>query len=178
MLIGSFPIGKFSDPKRRHEIKEQEIEFFFGGEKNLLWRLLGDTFETELKTKEQIVTFLRKQKMGIGDVIRSCVRHEGRASDKDLLDIEWNMDLLKEIQNKKIRRLFFTSKGVEGWFYKLFPEARAKFESVILISPSAQSARGLGGSKEFKRWRMKNPKTSAYEFILKSYKDALLGSED
>ncbi len=58
LLIGSFPIGKFSDPSRKHEIKENEIEFFFGGEKNLLWRLIGDTFGVKLKSKKDIVKLL------------------------------------------------------------------------------------------------------------------------
>ncbi|MFL5785308.1 MAG: hypothetical protein ACJ76H_11895 [Bacteriovoracaceae bacterium] len=178
MLIGSFPIGKFSDPKRKHEIKSHEIEFFFGGEKNLLWKLLGDTFNVPLKSKNDIVVFLTKQKLGVGDVIRSCVRREGKASDKDLLEIEWNMGLLDELRKKKIRKLYFTSKGVERWFYRLFPEAREMFEALVLISPSAQSARGLGGSVEFKKWRMKNPHKAAYEFILKKYKDAFLRSQD
>jgi G:T/U-mismatch repair DNA glycosylase len=178
MLIGSFPIGKFSDPRRKHEIKSHEIGFFFGGEKNLLWKLLGDTFGVSLKNKNDIVAFLKKQKLGVGDVIRSCVRRNGKASDKDLLEIEWNIELLDELHEKKIRRLYFTSKGVERWFYRLFPEARDEFEAIVLISPSAQSARGLGGSAEFKKWRKKNPNESAYQFILKSYKDAFLRSQD
>lgn len=178
MLIGSFPIGKFSDPKRKHEIKSHEIEFFFGGEKNLLWKLLGDTFGVSMKDKNDIVTFLRKQKIGIGDVIRSCVRREGRASDKDLLEIEWNTELLAEIQKHRIEKLYFTSKGVERWFYRLFPDAREMFEGITLISPSAQSARGLGGSAEFKKWRNKNPREPAYQFILNSYRDAFLRSQD
>ena len=33
MIIGSFPSGKFTNPQRRYEIKPQEFDFFFGGEK-------------------------------------------------------------------------------------------------------------------------------------------------
>ncbi len=173
MLIGSFPIGKFSDPSRKHEIKENEIRFFFGGEKNLLWKLIGDTFGVKLKTKKDIVRLLTEKHIGVGDVIRSCVRREGRASDKDLLDIEWNTELLNIIRKNKIRKLYFTSRGVEKWFYRLFPDAR-DIEAITLISPSAQSARGLGGSVSFKIWRKKNPLTPTYEFILKSYQKAFL----
>ncbi len=174
LLIGSFPIGKFSDPSRKNEIKENEIDFFFGGEKNLLWRLIGDTFGVKLKSKKDIVKLLTEKRIGVGDVISSCVRHEGRASDKDLLEIEWNTDLLKLIRKNKIQRLYFTSTGVEKWFYRLFPDAR-DIESFTLISPSAQSARALGGSEIFKEWRKKNPLTPTYQYILKTYQKAFLG---
>lgn len=177
MIVGSFPIGKFSDPSRRHEILPHEILFFFGGERNLLWRLLGDTFGVELKTKSQIQKLLREKRIGIGDVIRSCVRREGRASDKDLLEIEWNTDLLGDIKRHKIRKLYFTSVGVERWFHQIFPEAKG-LETVTLISPSAQSARALGARADFKAWRRKNPERPAYDFILKSYRKVFLHGED
>lgn len=156
---------------RKHEIKENDIDFFFGGEKNLLWRLIGDTFGVRLKTKKDIVRLLTEKHIGVGDVIQSCVRLEGRASDKDLLEIEWNTDLLKVIRNKRIQKLYFTSSGVEKWFYRLFPDAR-DIEAITLISPSAQSARALGGSEKFKIWRKRNPLSPTYEFILKSYQKA------
>lgn len=177
LIIGSFPIGKFSDPRRKHEIKENEFEFFFGGEKNLLWRLIVDTFGVKLNSREEIVKLLTKEHIGVGDVIHSCVRREGRASDKDLLDIEWNTGLIDIIRKQKIEKLYFTSKGVERWFYRLFPEAR-EIKAVTLISPSAQSARGLGGTESFKKWRKNNPLTPTYQFILKSYQRAFLRSQD
>lgn len=174
LLIGSFPIGKFSNPARKNEIKKNEIEFFFGGEKNLLWRLIGDTFGVQLKTKKDIVKLLTEKHIGVGDVIHSCVRNNGRASDKDLLDIEWNTELLEVIRKNKIQKLYFTSRAVEKWFYRLFPDAR-DIPAVTLISPSAQSARGLGGSEGFQLWRKEYPMSPTYEFILKSYQRAFLG---
>lgn len=177
MIIGSFPIGKFSDPSRRHEIRPHEFDFFFGGERNLLWKLLGDTFGAELRTKDAIVKLLTEKKIGVGDVVRSCVRNEGRASDKDLLEIEWNTDLIRDIRKKNIELLYFTSKTVERWFYRLFPEAR-DIQAITLISPSAQSVRALGSRSDFRDWRRKHPHTPAYAFILKTYKKAFLGAQD
>lgn len=177
MIIGSFPIGKFSDPSRRHEIKEHEFEFFFGGERNLLWRLLGDTFGVKLAKKEDIIRLLTREKIGIGDVIHSCVRKDGRASDKDLLEIEWNTGLLDIIRNKKIEKVYFTSKTVERWFYRLFPEA-TDLRARTLISPSAQSVRALASRQDFRSWRKNNPQAKAYDFILKDYKKAFLAPLD
>jgi len=176
MIIGSFPIGKFSNPKRRHEIKETELDFFFGGATNLLWRLLGDTFNVELKTKTDIKRFLQAKKLGIGDVISSCVRREGKGSDKDLLEIEWNTRLMEDIKRHKIERLFFTSRGVEKWFFHLFPDV--EIETITLISPSAQSARSLWSNPSFEQWKKNNPDTPTYEFILKTYQKAFKSSLD
>ena len=176
MIIGSFPIGKFSNPKRRFEIKDSEIDFFFGGATNLLWRLLGDTFHEKLNSKNDIVKFLKKNKIGIGDVISSCIRLEGKGSDIDLLEIEWNLSLLQDIRQHKIQRLYFTSRRVEKWFFRLFPVT--DIETITLISPSAQSSRSLWSNPSYQTWRKKNPNAPAYFFILKTYKKAFKHSYD
>lgn len=169
MLIGSFPIGKFSDPKRRHEIKEHELDFFFGGEKNLLWKLLGNVFAMPVKTPEQVRKLLRAHKLGIGDVIRSCKRKKGGGSDTDLYDIEWNEKLIEVIRKNKIRTLYFTSKKVESWFNKLFKDTD-DLNKISLISPSGQSVRSLSRREDFKQWKIKNPEASSLEFIQHDYR--------
>lgn len=168
MIIGSFPIGKFSDPKRRHEIKPHELDFFFGGEKNLLWKLLGNVFSMPVTTPDQVRKLLRAHKLGIGDVIRSCKRKKGGGSDSDLFDIEWNQELIEVIRKNKIKTLYFTSKKVEVWFNKLFKDTD-DLKKVSLISPSGQSVRSLSRREDFKRWRTKNPQSSSFEFIQHDY---------
>lgn len=168
MIIGSFPIGKFSNPKRRHEIKKHELEFFFGGEKNLLWKLLGNVFSMPVKTAEQVRKMLRAKKLGVGDVIRSCKRKNGGGSDSDLYDIEWNMDLIQVIRNNDIKTLYFTSKKVETWFNKLFKDTD-DLAKISLISPSGQSVRSLSRREDFKQWRVEHPEASGLEFIQHDY---------
>lgn len=173
MIIGSFPIGKFSDPKRRVEIKEHEIDFFFGGEKNLLWRLLGDVFNQPVKNHEEIVNMLEAKGIAMGDVIKSCRRKAGGASDSALYDIEWNRELLGLIRNHHIKKVLFTSKKVEQWFNKLFPES-SEIEKVTLISPSGQSVRSLARQADYLEWRIQNSEEPNYEFILKNYRARFL----
>ncbi len=168
MIIGSFPIGKFTNPERSGEIKAHEFNFFFGGEKNLLWRLIGDRFNRTLKSKDDIVGLLEEKGIGLGDVIRSCERRNGSASDADLLNIEWNKDLLRILKNKKIKRVYFISRQVEKWFTKLFPESDS-LEKILLISPSAQSFRSLSRRADYQKWKAKHPKDKAYDFILLDY---------
>ncbi len=169
MIIGSFPIGKFTHQGRRHEINAQEIDFFFGGERNLLWKLLSDVFQRPMKTKKEIKEVLEEEGLGVGDVIKSCKRTKGGASDSDLYDIEWNESLLKKIEKHKIQKVYFTSKQVARWFNRLFPNTNQLIK-ITLISPSSQSMRGLVKNKEFVAWKKLNPNTVSYEFILNNYR--------
>lgn len=170
MIIGSFPISKFSNPKRRHEIKPHEYDFFFGGEKNLLWKLLSAAFETKISCKQDIVSMLKQHQLGVGDVIKSCRRRDGRSSDSDLYDIGWNQELLKTLRRHKIKTLYFTSRQVEKWFFQLFPESANEFQQVLLISPSAQSARSVVRRPDYQAWKKKHPNMKTFDFILFFYK--------
>jgi len=169
MIIGSFPIGKFTDPRRRHEIKQNEFDFFFGGEKNLLWKLLAEVFKTRLHSRSDIVKLLTRKGIAIGDVIRSCKRKNKGASDVDLYDIEWNQDLLNVLREHNIQKVFFTSKKVEVWFNKLFPDSK-DLDKITLISPSAQSIRALPQRQDFKLWLKGHPQENKFVFILEDYK--------
>lgn len=169
MIVGSFPIAKFSHPKRRSEIKAHEYDFFFGGEKNLLWKLLAGCFGKELKSKDDVVKMLNEQRLAVGDVIKSCRRKDGRSSDSDLYDIEWNTELLEIIERNKIKTVLFTSKKVAQWFNALFPDAQ--LQQITLYSPSAQTARGLARNPDYLAWKKKHPQKKTYEFLLESYKE-------
>lgn len=169
MIIGSFPIGKFSNPKRFHEIKEHEFNFFFGGEKNLLWKLLGEVFNMPVTSEDEIKKLLLKNRLGVGDVIRSCKRKKGGASDTDLYDIEWNTELINVIKKNKIERLYFTSRKVEAWFHSLFKETDG-LEKISLISPSGQSIRSLPRREDFKLWLKSHPNDPKVDFILYDYR--------
>lgn len=169
MIVGTFPIGKFTDPKRKAEIKSHEFDFFFGGEKNLLWKLLGEVFEQSVKSKEDVKKLLEKKGIGVGDVILSCCRKNGSASDSDLFDIKWNMNLIKVIREHKISKIYFTSKKVETWFNKLFPETQDLIK-ITLISPSAQSVRSLSRRADYAAWLKKHPELPKYHYILDDYR--------
>jgi hypothetical protein len=53
-IIGSFPIEKFTRLDMNKEIKPNEINFFYGGEKNRLWKILSQVFKTTLSSKDLI----------------------------------------------------------------------------------------------------------------------------
>lgn len=171
VIIGSFPIAKFSNPRRRHEIKPHEFDFFFGGEKNLLWKLMGEVFQVPLRTRSDIIAFLKKQGLGLGDIISSCRRKHGGSSDSDLYDITWKLELIKILKQKKIQRIYFTSRQVEKWFIRLFPGPH-DWESILLISPSAQSARSIVRRPDYQDWKGHHPQSRTYEYLLMRYREA------
>ena len=169
MIIGSFPIGKFSNPKRKSEIKEHEFNFFFGGEKNLLWKLLGHAFNMPVSTVDDLKRLLNKNQLAIGDVIKSCKRLEGGGSDSDLYDIKWNTKLLEVIRANNIKTLYFTSKKVEQWFHSLFKDTD-DLEKISLISPSGQSVRSITKRADFILWRKSHPEARTVDFIFEFYR--------
>lgn len=151
LIIGSFPIAKFTNPKRRKEIKPHEIDFYYGGEGNQLWSLLGKCFDLNLNSKENIIHFLNKNKISMADVIKSCLRKNGGSNDSDLYDIEWNNKLHSLIGNYRFKKIYFTSKKVYRWYCQHIGRVEGPKE-IILISPSANGVRSLSRLKEFKTW--------------------------
>lgn len=169
MIIGSFPIGKFTDPNRRHEINAHEFDFFFGGQKNLLWKLISQAVDTKINSKADVIKMLTDLKLGVGDVIKSCSRKNGGASDSDLLQISFNLELIDVIKAHKIKTLYFTSKKVEHWFNRLFPNT-SELKKVSLISPSAQTLRSLGANERYQKCKEKYPHRKGIDFIYAEYR--------
>lgn len=172
MIVGSFPIAKFSNPELRSEIKPHEYDFFFGGEKNLLWRLLGRCFAKELRSTQDVMAMLTEQRLAMGDVIKACERKNNGSSDSDLIKIHWNHNLLAIIKENRIQKIYFTLKKVEQWFNKLFPHHQ--LQSVTLISPSAQSFRALGRNPQYLKWKKQHPQGKSLDFIFEQYRGHFL----
>jgi len=151
LIIGSFPIGKFTDPKRRSEIKDHEIDFYYGGEGNHLWKLLGKVYQTNLSNKEEIVQFLEKNAISMADVIKSCRRQKGSGNDADLYDIEWNTGLHDFIVNNHFKKIYFTSKKVYHWYIKHIGRVEGP-EEIVLLSPSANGVRAIPKMAGYQAW--------------------------
>lgn len=148
IIIGNFPIAKFSNPERFHEQKENEFDFYYGGATNKLWRLLSVTFNEDLSSISKIKKFLEKNHFGLADILLSCRRVGGSALDSALYDKTYNKDLAGIIVKHQIEQLYFTSKHVHQHFRKhigVFP----KIKHTILISPSPTAVRGLVKNREY-----------------------------
>ncbi|MDD4975107.1 MAG: hypothetical protein PHY93_12190 [Bacteriovorax sp.] len=151
LIIGTFPIGKFTNPKRKKEIKPHEIDFFYGGEANLLWSLLGLSYHRTLDSKKKIIDFLEEKKISMADVIKSCRRKKGSANDSDLYDIEWNSELGQFVKENHFEKIYFTSQKAYQWFLQNIGKLEGG-EAVVLLSPSASGVRSFPRLPEYKEW--------------------------
>ncbi|MBC7711849.1 MAG: hypothetical protein H7177_00820 [Rhizobacter sp.] len=169
IIIGNFPIGKFTNPQRHHEKKENEIEFYYGGVTNKLWRLIGECFNLKLDSVRSIKSFLTEHHIAIADILLSCRRKNGSALDSALYDKTYNHELEKIIRKKNFSELIFTSKHV----YQEFRKHIGKFPEIphtILYSPSPNAVRGLVKNQEFLSMKRKDPDFSVNDYRLLKYK--------
>ncbi|MEA9357462.1 hypothetical protein SHI21_14640 [Bacteriovorax sp. PP10] len=169
LIIGNFPIGKFSNPARFHEIKNGEMNFYYGGASNKLWRLLSECFGRSLTTIKEIKFFLKEHHFALADILLSCRRINGSGLDTALYDKTYNTDLRKIIEKENFEELLFTSRHV----YTQFRKHIGKFPNIkqtILISPSPTAVRGLVKNKEYLELKKKNRDLSIEEFRLMKYK--------
>lgn len=169
LIVGNFPIGKFSNPARFHERKDTDLDFYYGGSSNKLWRLLGKCFGVELNTVPKIKSFLKDHHFGVADILLSCRRVKGSALDTALYDKVYNHELSELIEEVGFKELIFTSKHVHSEFKKhigRFPELK----HTILISPSPTAVRGLVKNREYIAMKGENPELSIEEFRLMKYK--------
>ena len=169
LIVGNFPIGKFSNPSRFHEQKIGEMNFYYGGASNKLWRLMSAAFNTELVSLSQIKKFLNEHGFAMADILLSCRRVGGSALDTALYDKTYNLELKNIIEEKGFKELIFTSKHVASEFKKhigKFPELK----HTILISPSPTAVRGLVKNREYLALKEKNPAMTIEEFRIMKYK--------
>ncbi len=169
LIIGNFPIGKVSTPHRFLERKEGEMDFYYGGASNKLWRLLSVCFNVPLTNVKEIKQFLKDHHFAMADILLSCRRVNGSALDTALYDKTYNTNLLKIIEKEKFEELIFTSRHVYSQFRKhigKFPEIK----QTILISPSPTAVRGLVKNREYLELKKKRPNLSIEEFRLMKYK--------
>lgn len=169
IIVGNFPIGKFSNPSRYHERKPEEMDFYYGGANNKLWRLLSACFGVSLSNEREIKKFLKEHHFGLADILLSCRRVGGSALDTALYDKTYNTHLKSIIEKGKIAELLFTSRHVYTEFRKHIGKL-PEIKHTILISPSPTALRGLVKNKEFLQLKKENPDLTVEEFRLMKYK--------
>ena len=165
LLIGSFPIAKFTNEKLRDTIKQHEIDFSYGGERSRLWPLLSLSFGITLNTRSRIEAFLKVKGIGIGDVVLSCKRKNGSSSDDALREIEYNYALRDKIERYAIDHILFTSNKVQQWFEGRIGCAE-HVKRTLLISPSGSGVRGFSKQHQamYERWAKPRQNSTRSQF--------------
>jgi hypothetical protein len=172
IIVGSFPIAKFTQKTRPQNLTDGEVDFSYGGNRSQLWNLLSICYSRELKTKDQICQFLRDEKIAIGDVIISCQRIGGSSSDNDLRNCIYFTGLKGLIENSPVKTIYFTSTKVRDIFHKKVGSIDGVKE-LLLISPSGSGIRRLNKifEAQFLHWKKANASSKITEFRVYMYQE-------
>lgn len=157
LILGTFPAWESAlaqnDPAFPADMIRYNYGRIHGSKANALWPLLGKIYGVELKTPEDIITFLHRSQIALADVYAKVKRKLPRnSSDNNLSEMVYNdalVDLLKSTPT--IDRIFCTGKGVkkilESYFGKKIDLSR--YQIVALPSPSRSADRTFGREPDF-----------------------------
>ena len=137
LILGTFP-----------SIKSFENAFYYGHPQNQFWKLLAQVLNDRTpRSIEEKIAFLRKHKIALWDMVRTCRRRN--SLDSSLKDIEVNdiEGLLQEYPN--IQAIFFTGRKSEALFKRHF--SHLNIPAIYLVSPSP-AAVGKTFEQKLKEW--------------------------
>lgn len=133
LLLGSFTT------KPKHD-----YVWFYANGRNHFWPIMEEVFDVKLKTKDIQQKLFEDLHMALADIIYSCERKNGSNLDNNLTNIVYNIDgVTNIIRNSRIKKIFFSSRFVEGKFKQLFKdlvEQHPQIELIYLPSPSPRYA--------------------------------------
>lgn len=110
VIIGSAPPWRCCTGKAK-DLRVCDIDFFYGSMDNRFWCVMFEVMGTkpEPVTVEQLKKILKDHKLGMGDILKSFTRKGRKATDTALSKLGYNVNLVEDIINRGIRKLFFTS---------------------------------------------------------------------
>jgi G:T/U-mismatch repair DNA glycosylase len=199
LIVGTLPPPRFTTG----ELKEGDVDFCYGSRDGLLWKVIDEVFELDLKyetTAEAIrqrEDFLIKNKIGICDTVESCRREKIDASDLGMQEVELR-DLIKILRKHPgIETLLFTGgnskNGPEFFFRKLLKLYDLKLKviandvprvhqfvldgrlinTVSLTAPSGSANRAIGSMQLYKELKKQNPEFNTIDFRVLQYRQFL-----
>lgn len=199
LIVGTLPPPRFTTGV----LKEGDVDFCYGSRDGLLWQVIDQVFELDLKFEtsqeavEQRKQFLIKNNLGICDTVESCRRQKIDASDLGMNQVELR-DLISILrQYPKIDTLLFTGgnskNGPEFFFRRLLKGDGIKLKevsnevprvhqfllegrvinTVSLTAPSGSANRAIGGMELYKRLKKQNPEFNTIDFRVLQYRQFL-----
>lgn len=129
LILGSFPAKQ-----------KERGDWYYVNPRNQFWSILEKVYNTNLSNKTKKQNLLKKLKIAISDIIRSCEREKKINSDNNLTNITYNTILIENILKKEnIKKIYLTSRFVERKFKKLMNNLvcnSPEMELIYLPSPS------------------------------------------
>lgn len=200
LIIGTIPPPRFSLGK----LFEEDVNFCYGSKYGLLWPILDRIFNLNLayentdQAVEQRKHFLIKNKIGICDIVESCVRAKIDASDTGMQQIEMRDLVTVLTEHKSIDTvLLMGGNSMNGPEYLLKKQLKLKGMALVpddagslkshrfalegrevrvhtLISPSRAANRSVGNLAEYKTMKSGNNDFTVFDYRIQQYKKFFL----
>ncbi|MEO0571600.1 MAG: uracil-DNA glycosylase family protein [Bacteroidota bacterium] len=197
LIVGTLPPPRFTT----NELKEGDVDFCYGSRDGQLWPILDRIFklnlkfETSIEAIEQRKDFLKKNKIGICDIVERAERLKVDASDLGMQNVELRNVLNWLEHYPTVHTLLFTggnSKNGPEYFFRRHlkefglhldvirdkvprihcfnhPITQRKIATVSLTAPSGAANRAVGSLEEYKRLKDEHPKFNTLDFRVLQY---------
>ena len=126
LILGSFP-----------SVKSREVDFYYGNKNNRFFKILEVIFDENIgESKEAKIDFLKRHKIALFDVVKSC--EIVGSSDSSLIVKEVN-DIGKLIENTDIEKILLNGKKAFEIFQKYIKIDKVKYFYIPSSSPANAS---------------------------------------
>jgi hypothetical protein len=150
LILGSLPPKRFTDIPQN--LEPDDIDFFYGSKDNSFWDLFCIAKINDFNWRqnpETLKKYLKDNEWLVSDIILKANRNGNGAADSNLLDIEWNIEIINELlELNEIETIYFTSKWVQEKFCThIAPYINQIPKIVTLISPSRYGLMSLNWAR-------------------------------
>ena len=126
LILGSFP-----------SVKSREVDFYYGNKNNRFFKILEVIFDEKIdESKEAKIDFLRRHKIALFDVVKSC---EIVGSSDSSLSVKEVNDIGKLIENTDIEKILLNGKKAFEIFQKYKKIDKVKYFYIPSSSPANAS---------------------------------------
>ena len=126
LILGSFPSAK-----------SREVDFYYGNKNNRFFKILEVIFDEKIgESKEAKINFLRRHKIALFDVVKSC---EIVGSSDSSLSVKEVTDIGKLIENTDIEKILLNGKKAVEIFQKYIKIDKVKYFYIPSSSPANAS---------------------------------------
>jgi len=176
IIIGTFPVYGCTDTIDSigniiESRNTENMRFFYGSKRSDFWLLFSQVFLTNIpSTPIEAITALNNNNFLISDVIRKTKRKGKSASDKDLLPVELNTDLIKFFKcHENLKNIYFTSTEENGnspysLFKTIFNISNEQEFNRFEIDSRLWSLNLIIDEREFNVFFLPTPKTRGIHF--------------
>lgn len=126
LILGSFP-----------SVRSREVDFYYGNKNNRFFKILEVIFDEKIgESKEAKIDFLKRHKIALFDVVKSC---EIVGSSDSSISVKEVNDIGKLIENTDIEKILLNGKKAFEIFQKYIKIGKVKYFYIPSSSPANAS---------------------------------------